>query len=161
MPSSNAQQGLRASFLGFDLSSKQATIWDGGNTAFSATNQTDVGKALVSILSHPSETANKYLYVSTVTTSQSSILKSLEDCTGEKWDVENVRTDEQIAKGRQMVSEGDFTGMFLLVQASAYGDVPGIRSNYEAEEHLANGKLGLPAKGDVDEIVKGVVQSSR
>lgn len=153
-------QGLRAGFLGFDFSTKKAMIWDGGHTPFSASNQGDVGAAVVSLLKHPAETANKYLYVSTITTSQAEILKSIQSHTGSRWTVEDVDTQSQIARGRQMVSEGDFAGMFLLVQASMYGTVEGIRSNYALEEELANRVLGLPAEGSLDAVIKETVASS-
>ncbi|EXJ92989.1 hypothetical protein A1O3_01545 [Capronia epimyces CBS 606.96] len=153
--------GLQSGFLGFDIANKKAVLWDGGNVLFSATNRADIGKAVVSIFQHPSETANKYLYTSTVTTSQSAILKSLEEHTAHSWTVDKVKSEEQTAKGRQLVSEGNFTGMFLLVQASGYGAVEGIRCNYAAEERLANADLGLPVEGSLDETVKAVLQSSK
>jgi hypothetical protein len=121
------------------------------------TNQGDVGKAIVGILKNPSETANQYLYVATVTTTQKAILSSLEIESGQKWTVQGVKTDEQIATGRQMVSQGDFTGMFMLVQASSWGSVPGISSNYTTDERLANSTLGVP-EGSVDETVKDVLK---
>ena len=127
--------------------------------AFSATNQDDVGKAIVSVLKRPAETANQYLYVSTVTTTQKEILESLQSQAGRKWTVEHVKTDVQIARGRQMVAEGDFTGMFALVQASAWGTVPGIRANYSVDEKLANALLGLPVNSSLDETVKVVLES--
>jgi hypothetical protein len=91
-----------------------------------------------------------------MTTSQKAILDSLQKQTGEKWIVEQVSTDEQVAKGRQLVSEGNFTGMFALVQASGYGKVPGIRSNYATDEKLSNVLLGL-SDGNLDETIKNVL----
>lgn len=150
-------QGLRVGFLGFNLQDKKATIWDDGDTPFSATNQGDLGKALVSILKNPAGTANKYLYVATVTTSQSAILKSLEASSGKKWDVATVSTDAQLEKGRKMVSEGDFNGMLLLVQASMWGKVTGLQSYHAAAETFANDLLGLPTGVALDAAIKEVV----
>jgi hypothetical protein len=144
---------LHAGVLGFDLANKTATLWDGGSNAFSATNEDDVGNAVVSILTHPTETANQYLYVATVTTTQKAILSSLEAQTGQKWKVEDVKSEAQVALGRQKMSEGDFSGVLLLVQAAGLGCIPGTRANYAIEERLANPILGLP-EGSVDGTVK-------
>jgi hypothetical protein len=113
----------------------------------------------VSILRHPSETANQYLYVSTITVSQNAILKSLQEQTEEKWTVEQVSTEGQVASGRRKVSEGDFTGMFALVQASGWGTVAGIRANYAVEEKLSNSLLEITG-GSLDETIKSVLISS-
>lgn len=126
--------------------------------SFSLTNQGDVGKAVIGILKNPTETANQYLYVATVTTTQNAILSSLGTHSGQKWTVQNVKTDEQIAAGRQMVSHGDFAGMFMLVQASGWGAVPEISSDYTVDERLANAALGVP-EGTVDETVHNVLKS--
>jgi len=150
--------GLLSGFLGFDLANKKATIWDGGNKTFSLTNQSDVGKAIVGTLTHFSETANKYLYVATVTTTQKDILASLESHSGQKWEVQDVSTDQQLAAGRELVSKGDFTGIFMLVQAAAWGSVPGIKSNFPVDEKLANATLGVP-EGTVDETVKAMLKA--
>lgn len=143
--------------MGFDLATKKAKIWDNGQVVFSATNQDDFGRAVVSILQHPVETANKYLYVETVAVSQTDILKSLEAATSQSWEVEHVETAELVTAGQQLVAAGDFTGNFLLVQASVWGNGPGLRQNFSVHESLANSALGLP-KGDLDKTVKRVLE---
>lgn len=150
--------GLRSGFLGFDLQNKKATIWDGGEAKFSTTNESDFGGAIVSILTKPTETANQNLYVHTVATNQNTILASLEKQTGQKWAVDHVETEKEIADGRKQLSEGDFTGVYALVKAAAWGSVDGIRANYSVDEKLANSLLGLP-EGSVDETVKEVLRS--
>ncbi|RYN60366.1 hypothetical protein AA0119_g13268 [Alternaria tenuissima] len=150
--------GLHSGFLGFDLANKKATIWDGGNKTFSLTNQSDVGKAVVGALTHPSETANQYLYVATVTTTQKDILASLESHSGKRWEAQDVTTEQQLTAGRELVSKGDFTGMFMLVQAAAWGSVPDIRSAFPVDESLANAVLGVP-EGTIDETVKAVLKA--
>lgn len=114
---------------------------------------------MVSILQHPVETANKYLYVETVAVSQKEILKSLGAATGQNWEVERVKTTEIVAMGKQLVASGDFTGNFLLVQASVWGNGSGLRQNFSVDESLANDMLGVP-KGDLDETVKRVVDAA-
>ncbi|KAH8658341.1 NmrA-like family protein [Xylariales sp. PMI_506] len=149
--------GLSSGFLGFDLTKKTATIWDAGDKHFSATNEKDLGNAVVSVLQHPVKTTNQYLYVASIETTQNAILAALENHSGVKWTTEHVSTDEQVAAGRKLVSEGDFTGMYALVRASAWGNVPGIRSHYSVDESfMANDLLGIP-KSSLNETVKRVL----
>lgn len=111
---------------------------------------------MVSILQHPVETANKYLYIETVAVSQRDILKSLEAATSQKWEVESVKTDEMVTAGKQLVAGGDFTGNFLFVQASVWGNGEGLRQNFSVHESLANSLLGVP-RGDLNQTVKRVL----
>ncbi|KIV78827.1 hypothetical protein PV11_06437 [Exophiala sideris] len=150
---------FQVGFLGFDRVTKKAEIWDDGNVAFSASIQEDFGKAIIGILTHPAETANQYLYVSSVTTTQRAILDVIQFQTGQGWTVQHFKTDEEIARGRALVAKGDFTGMFALVKASAWGTVPGIRTNYPVDEKLANGVIGLPAERSIDEVMRNVLKS--
>jgi hypothetical protein len=102
------------------------------------------------------ETTNQYLYVSTITTNQNAILESLQRQTGENWTVERVSTEEQVAKGRKQVSEGNFAGMLALVQASGWSNMPGIKANYAVDEKLSNALLGF-SEGSLDETIKNVL----
>lgn len=149
-------QGLKSGFLGFDIAGKKARIWDEGSVVFSATNQDDVARALIAILQKPSETANKYLYVETVAASQAEILNSLETATRQSWSVERLKTSDLVAAGRKQVAAGDFTGNFPLVQASAWGNWDGLRSNYSVDEALSNTLLGL-AHGRLDSLIESIL----
>ncbi|KEF52880.1 uncharacterized protein A1O9_11298 [Exophiala aquamarina CBS 119918] len=151
--------GLQSGFLGFEIASKKAKIWDNGDIVFSATNQDEIATAVISILQHPVETANKYLYVQTAAVSQIDILKSLEAATGQDWEVERVKTEELVGLGKQLVASGDFTGNFLLVQASVWGNGSGLRQNFSVDESLANSMLGV-RQGELDETVKRVVNAA-
>ena len=78
-------QGIANGFFGFDIASRCATIWDDGEKKFTLTNEKQLGEAVVSVLKHPEITANKYLYISSVETSQNEILAALEKATSSKW----------------------------------------------------------------------------
>ena len=106
---------------------------------------------------NPEATVNRYLYVSSVTTTQTEILATLQKVTGKTWKVNRVETDKQVELGRRMVSEGDFNGMFILVQASFWGNARAVESDFSGKKGLANKMLGLQA-GDLEEIVLRVTQ---
>lgn len=152
-----ATQGLRTGFLEYDIANKTATIWDGGNKTFTMTNEKDLGKAVAAVLQRPEETANRYLFVSSVETTQNEILAALENATGAKWTVNNTTTEEQIHAAVQKLGAGDFSGAYALVRATAYGCTPGLKSNYVTDEVLSNKLLGLEL-ASVAETVNLVTQ---
>ena len=110
------------------------------------------------VIAHPQETANQYLYVASVTTTQNAILKSLENHSDEKWSKTHLETDQTIEAAKEKAATGDFGAVFTLVQATTFGKVPGIRANYGADEMLANDILGLEHT-TVDETIKTVLKT--
>lgn len=153
-------QGLKAGFIGFDINGRKAKIWDDGEVQFSAITVADLGKAVVEVLHKPEDTKNRYIFANSVTASHAEILKALEQATGQAWEIEHISTAADIAAGREQIASGNPFGMFKLVQASAWGNLPGLRQNFEVDEKeaLANDVLGIqPTKIDV--IVRDVVSS--
>ncbi|KAJ5805696.1 uncharacterized protein N7503_003298 [Penicillium pulvis] len=135
--------GLRNGFLEFDLSNHTATIWDGGHKKFTLTNANQLGQSVVSVLEHPQETSNMYLYVASVETTQRDIVAALEKVTGVKWTTEDTTTDEQVSAAVKKLTAGDFSGAFALVRATCFGNTPGLHSSYLQDEYFANELLGL------------------
>jgi hypothetical protein len=117
-------------------------IFDGGNRAFSATNLSQVGNAVVAVLSKPEETANKFIYIDSFTATQNEILSELEKATGEKWKVTESTTEEAKAEGKASFAKGDFSGLLLLLKAIFLGE--GYDSDFTKDAVLDNEKLGLP-----------------
>ncbi|KAF5861524.1 hypothetical protein ETB97_012850 [Aspergillus alliaceus] len=148
--------GLANGFLGYDVASRTATIWDGGDKTFTLINEKQLGEAVVSVLKQPAETANQYLYVSSVETSQKEILSAFEEATSSKWTVTDTTTDAEVSEAAKKLSVGDFSGAFTLVRGTSYATTPGLRANYAKDEKLANGMLGLKQES-VKETVKQVV----
>ncbi|KNG81758.1 NmrA-like family protein [Aspergillus nomiae NRRL 13137] len=148
--------GLENGFLEFDVANHTATIWDGGNQSFTLTNEKQLGQAVVSVLQHPQETSNKYLYIASVETTQNEILAALEEATGAKWSVKATTTEDQVDEGFKKLGAGDFSGAFQLVRATCYGNTPGLQANYAKDVTLANDVLGLKLES-VRDTVKRVV----
>ncbi|RGP74770.1 hypothetical protein FSPOR_1349 [Fusarium sporotrichioides] len=148
--------GLANGFLGYNIKNRTAKIWDDGNKKFTLTNEKQLARAIISTLQHPEETRNRYLYVYSVVTTQNEILHSLEQATGGKWNVEGTSTDAEVAEARKRLGAGDFSGGFILVHATTYGNTDGLRANYSEEESSGNRILGLEIE-DVGETVTKVV----
>jgi hypothetical protein len=94
-------------------------------------------------LKHPQETANKYLYVSSVEVTQREILQALEEETVSKWKVIDTTSDAQKSEAFKRVDDGDFSGGLILVRATSYADDPALHANYATDENLSNDILGL------------------
>ncbi|KAL2867810.1 aromatic alcohol reductase [Aspergillus lucknowensis] len=150
--------GLANGFLGYDIASRTATIWDGGNSRFTATNEKQLGDAVVSVLQRPQATANQYLYISSVETSQNEILAALEQATSPSWTVTRTTTDAEVSEGTRKLGEGDFSGALALVRATSFGDLSGLGANYAKDRVLANELLGLKGES-IRETVERVVSA--
>lgn len=143
--------GLKVGFLGFDGSSKTATIWDGGKAVFSTTNLHQIGLAIIKALEKADLTKNQYVYVSGFQTSQKEILAIAEKLSGTKWTVRNIDAKEMIAEERSKLQKGDYSGIPNLI----------LCATFEAEQQLGdyssaglwNGKLGLPEES-LEETVR-------
>ncbi|KAL4938442.1 hypothetical protein BDV06DRAFT_231853 [Aspergillus oleicola] len=148
--------GIANGFFQFDIASRTATIWDDGNKKFTLTNEKQLGDAMVSLLKRPEATANKYLYISSVETSQNEILAALEKATSSKWTLQHTTTEQQVTEGSKKLQAGEFEGAFQLVRAIPFGITPGLDSNYAKDRPLANDLLGLKEES-VQETIQRVV----
>ncbi|KAF7592558.1 hypothetical protein BBP40_012718 [Aspergillus hancockii] len=146
-------RGLRNGFLGFEIANRTATIWDGGDKSLTFTNEKLLGEAVVSVLQHPRQTSNKYIYIASVETTQNEIMASLEEETGAKWTVKATTTEEQVGESVKKLGAGDISGAFALARATSFGSIPGLRANYAKDETLVNDVLNLKL-----ETVKGTAK---
>ena len=148
--------GLKAGFLDFDIVNKKAKVWDDGRTRYSGITVHDLGRALVQVLKEPgrAELRNRYVFVRSVTTSQAEILAVLKELEP-SWSSEKVTTEDQIEAAQKGLAVGDYAAAVKLVQASAFGNLPNMKQNFEADEkeRLVNGLLDMP-KRDIAAIVK-------
>lgn len=149
-------KGLTSGFLGYDLTNRTATIWDGGDKRFTLINERELGQSVVSVLKHPQETANKYLYVASVEVTQNEILQTLEEQTASKWKVADTTSDAQKSEAFKRLSDGDFSGGLILVRATSFANDPTLHANYVTDEELSNDLLGLGPES-VKQTIKRVL----
>lgn len=139
--------------MGFSIPNKSATIFDSGNEPFNGTNLSTIGLAIVSILKHPAETANRYLDIASFSTSQNEILGIFEEETGTKWTVTNVSTADSLKTGDEKLGKGDRSAFGDYLKVHLFKDGEGKST---PESKLANKELGLP-KEDLRATVKAVL----
>lgn len=146
-------QGLKVGSLGFVASSKTARIIDSGNEPFQGTNLPTVGLAIVSILQRLPDTANKYLVISSFTTTQNELLALYEEETGAKWTTTNAKSEDLQKTADEKLAKGDFSAFLEYLGAFVFGDGKGPARSAES----ANELLGLP-KEDLRATVKAALQ---
>lgn len=105
-----------ASFLGpdwtldfiVDVKERKADVKDGGDVLFCAATYDDIAQAVVGILTHLEETANRPVRISSINTTQNQIIviaKELGATDG--WDITYSRTEDLETEARKRWAEGD------------------------------------------------------
>lgn len=145
--------------FGFNIAEKTSRLVDDGVEPFSSTTVDDIGKAVVGILEHPSETANQYLLVRTLETTQNDILKSLIDQTGgADWKIEHITAGELYEKGKIGLSKGDRGAILDLLPAQIF--TRGAGRSTLPKERYDNELLGVREQ-NVDEVIGKILASLR
>ncbi|KAL8935425.1 MAG: hypothetical protein Q9216_005429 [Gyalolechia sp. 2 TL-2023] len=148
--------GLHTGFLGFDLKSHSATIFDSGDAPVNTTTLSTVAQAIVAILSNPAETANRHVYIQSAKATQNQILAALEKSTGAKWNVGKRSAAEASRTGGEKLAKGDMSGFADVITGGIYRGEPA--ADYEVTRGLDNELLGLKqvaVEELVDRVVKG------
>jgi hypothetical protein len=133
---------VHVGLLGFDINKRTALIMDGGDRAFSTTNLSQIGNAVVAVLSRPDQTRNQMLYIHSFTATQNEVLTELQKATDSQWEVKHGTAAEAVVQGLALFEKGEFSGLLLLLNAISLGD--GYGSNHVLDAELGNSKLGLP-----------------
>jgi putative NADH-flavin reductase len=141
--------GLKVGSLGYKAADKTVTIVDSGDEPFTGTNLPTIGLAVVSVLQHLPETANKYLDISSFKTTQNEILSIFEHETGSKWTVTKVKSEDVLKEGNEKLAKGDFSSFINFLKALLFADGKG----QARKTTLSNDLLGLP-KEDLKETIK-------
>lgn len=79
-----------------DPNERSIRLYDGGNVKFSTTSMPTVAKAVVAVLDHYQETANRHLFIHDVVITQNELLTMAREVTagdgGKEWDILPVDT---------------------------------------------------------------------
>jgi hypothetical protein len=91
-----------------DVKCRRCQVKDGGDVVFCATTYADVAQAVVGILTHPGETANRPVRVASVVTTQNEIIGMARELGAtEGWEISHVWTEELEAEARRRWAKGD------------------------------------------------------
>ncbi|KAH8674220.1 hypothetical protein BX600DRAFT_536891 [Xylariales sp. PMI_506] len=104
-----------------DISNYQPTIYNGGNYFFSANTMPTIGDGIVGVLSHPTKTRNRTVYLSEIIVSQSQILSLAKQIAPDKpWAPINIDLGGLAAASTQKLFQGNHeyqTIMPIIIQS--------------------------------------------
>ncbi|KAI8713702.1 NmrA domain-containing protein [Fusarium sp. LHS14.1] len=145
-------------FGGLDVSARTATIFDGGDIPYEATNLDQVGRAIAKSLKNPEATRNEYVYVNSFTVTQNQVVRALERATGEKFETSHGTVEGLWQDGATQVKEGQLLGTLAMLAGAIYGK--GGLANFSVTKGLGDEKLGLPQE-DLDAFIKGYMTGKK
>lgn len=146
---------MKRGLLGFDLRARTATIYNSGDSLWSTTTLNTIGLGVSRILKNPEDTANRYVFIQSFSTSQNEILAALQRATrGQTWAVTRSNTTDLAQRGQAKLGDGNWAGIGDLLLATIFGEDRG--NNFSDKEVLANEMLGLP-EGKVQEAIDLIV----
>jgi hypothetical protein len=106
--------------MGFDVQNHGAIIYDSGTEHFTGTTLSGIGQAVVGTLLSPSATANRFLKVQSICTTQNELLAAFEKATGEQWKVERQKSKDLIQSGQKDFETGAGFWRLKLAVATLY-----------------------------------------
>lgn len=115
--------------MGFDTSNHIATLYDDGNKRFNGTTLEGIGQAVVGVLQHPSETANRFIPVLSLRVSQNELLDAFQTATNSTWEARHVMTENLRTSGEAKFKDGstgwrlDLIAYQLFCRDDAFGNV--------------------------------------
>lgn len=139
---------------------KTARLYDGGRRVFDVVTRATVGRAVVAVLSRPTEqTANRSVAVYDAVVTLEKLLSLVQNVVGEEgWTVTTPGVEETLANASAGVKAGrfDFPTIFSFIVAASQGE--GCDGLLEATD---NELLGIPVMTDdqVKELVEKVAAS--
>jgi hypothetical protein len=92
--------------MGFNAASQTATIYDAGAEMFTGTTLEGIGNSVVGVLSHPDETANRFVNVLSIKTCQNELLQAFQNVTGKEWPVQRSTAETLRIEGRARKDAG-------------------------------------------------------
>lgn len=145
-------QGFGWNSFDVDLQKATATIWDGGDTRFSAANMDDIANTVVTLITDESvrkQYLNQDAYISSVQTTQNELLAAAEEVTGQKFDVQQRSSNEAFNDPSNVMD------VLKAIQLSDRG-----LSDYAKRVEAGHGKFVVDRKRDVREVLKEILNKA-
>ncbi|KAJ4128828.1 hypothetical protein NW768_007347 [Fusarium equiseti] len=144
---------LKNSLSFIDIKNREFRLIDSGNEPYSTSSLSFIGRAVSAILQKPEETANKYLNIAGVTTTQNEILGIVEKLTGDKFQLEHVSSTESEKIGDEKLAKGDYSAFGNYLEQFLFAD--GAGNGLKGDENAIR-LLGLEEE-NLEEVIKGVL----
>ncbi|KAI0103535.1 NAD(P)-binding protein [Daldinia grandis] len=123
----------RFPLMGFDVQKRSAVIYDDGTEEFTGTTLEGIGQAVVGVLEHPAETANRFLKARSIQVNQNQLLDAFQKVTGQTWEVQRGSAKDLLESGRKKYEAGNKGWILelLVYQLYAPGDARCILASRE------------------------------
>ncbi|KIW00988.1 uncharacterized protein PV09_07508 [Verruconis gallopava] len=139
--------GLNFGTFDVDLKKGKATIWDGGETRFSASNMEDIALAVVRLVTDPvtrEKYKNQHVYVSSVQMTQKELVAAAEAVTGKTFDITEYDSDVAFREGSPIK-------VLQAIQFSGKG-----LADFQAKVDAGKGRFIVDKREDVRTVLKGL-----
>lgn len=145
--------------VGFIVNPKEhkATLYNGGDRAFSATTLPTIGKAVVGVIKNQAKTANRAVYIQDATTTQNKLIAYAKEKDGKDWETSAVDTEENRQSSLKALQSGNVENIGLLMVGFIMSAV--FQDGYGGEWSATSDNELLGIKGYTEEEVKKLVQS--
>jgi hypothetical protein len=148
--------GLKAGII-LDLAKHEATLYNGGDVPFSATNLVDIAKVVLGVIEHQAKTANRIVYIHSTVVTQNRLIQYAKEKDGKTWNTtvkytEEVRLESlaELGKGSEANIEDAMLGFSICACFDTdYG--------CDFSTHLDSELLGLKelSEDEVSAVVEG------
>lgn len=140
--------------MGFDINNRKAIIYDNGTEDFTGTTLEGIGQAVVGILQHPNETANRFVKVLSIKTSQNQLLEAFEQT--ERWELRRSKTQELKASGEAKF-QSKISGWTLELAVAQLYDLGEARCLVAPSCEKSDSELLGVRQESEDDIVKKIM----
>lgn len=149
--------GLKSGLLGIDVERRNAKVFDGDKWKYAASTLAHIGLATAKALQqaeHP-RLKNKLVYVQSVRISQGELVSALEKVTGEKFEVQDLKSAEFIKKHKSLLEEkpGDHD---ITEELVTVGGIIGTDWDTKGDAFV-NDLLSMPQEG-LEDLVRQALQ---
>lgn len=134
-----------------------ATLYNGGDVPFTATTLRDVAKAVLGVISHQDETANRIVYVQSTLVTQNRLIEYAREIDGIQWGT-SIKSTEEVKQESFLELTKD-SGRDIEVAMLGFCILASWTPEYGCDfsNHLDNQLLGV--KGMSQDEVKSLVRS--
>ncbi|KAI1113961.1 NmrA-like family protein [Nemania sp. NC0429] len=146
--------------MGFNIAERRATIYDAGTEEFTGTTLEGIGQSVVGVLRRPAETANRFVKVRSIQTSQNALLAAFQRQTAAgqgqgqgqgQWEIEHSTAQQSLERGRKKLAGGKGGWILDLLVYQLYA--PGEARCIVASREDADSSLLGVREETVDEVV--------
>ncbi|KAI1089768.1 NAD(P)-binding protein [Rostrohypoxylon terebratum] len=146
----------RFPLMGFDVRKRSAVIYDNGTEEFTGTTLEGIAQAVIGVLRHPDETANRHVKARSIQVSQSQLLDAFQRATGQPWVVQRGATGDLLESGKKKFQDGINGWILELLVYQLFG--PGGRCIVASREDSDADLLEIKEESP-DDIVRKVLDS--